>query len=294
MGPYYKSVTSASNILPLDKTLLAEMEAANEEELKKLDERLAEAEKIEGESEISDALKARANYLTRIGDKVRFLFLHHFPRLHEMNLGTILTSSKARTRKDTRARVAHRHHIDHRPSWVLLFRHRYRDNQHGQGGEVRLLSIPTIFLANLTLDRLIDEGGDWDRRNRLKVYTGLHFLSIRQFKRGGELLLDALSTFTATELLSYNEFVGLTVIANTLGLKRVDLKKKVRGFSIFLIPYTTALRVHSQLINAPEVNQVLPEIPVLGDLVKNLYECHYDKFFVALGVVYPSSTHRLC
>ena len=38
MGPYYKSVTSASNILPLDKTLLAEMEAANEEELKKLDE----------------------------------------------------------------------------------------------------------------------------------------------------------------------------------------------------------------------------------------------------------------
>jgi len=72
MGPYYKSITSASNILPLDKALLAEMEAANEEELKKLDERLAEAEKIEGESEISDALKARANYLTRIGDKVYF------------------------------------------------------------------------------------------------------------------------------------------------------------------------------------------------------------------------------
>jgi 26S proteasome regulatory subunit N7 len=78
MGPYYKSVTSASNILPLDKTLLAEMEAANEEELKKLDERLAEAEKIEGESEISDALKARANYLTRIGDKVYFPFLYAF------------------------------------------------------------------------------------------------------------------------------------------------------------------------------------------------------------------------
>jgi len=78
MGPYYKSITSASNILALDKTLLAEMEAANEEELKKLDERLAEAEKIEGESEISDALKARANYLTRIGDKVCLVFLDDF------------------------------------------------------------------------------------------------------------------------------------------------------------------------------------------------------------------------
>lgn len=69
MGPYYKSITSASSVIPLDKTLLAEMEKANEVELKKLDERLAEAEKTEGESEISDALKARANYLTRIGDK---------------------------------------------------------------------------------------------------------------------------------------------------------------------------------------------------------------------------------
>jgi 26S proteasome regulatory subunit N7 len=47
------------------------MEKANEEELKRLDDRLADAQKTEGESEISDALKARANYLTRIGDKVR-------------------------------------------------------------------------------------------------------------------------------------------------------------------------------------------------------------------------------
>ena len=37
MGPYYKSIISASNILPLDKALLSEMERANEEELKKLE-----------------------------------------------------------------------------------------------------------------------------------------------------------------------------------------------------------------------------------------------------------------
>jgi hypothetical protein len=39
------------------------------------------------------------------------------------------------------------------------------------------------------------------------------------------------------------------------------------------------------------VNQVLPEIPVLGDLVKNLYEYHYDKFF-ALGLFSPHSQPR--
>lgn len=38
-----------------------------------------------------------------------------------------------------------------------------------------------------------------------------------------------------------------------------------------------------QIMSAPEVNQVLPDLPILGDLVKNLYECHYDKFFRALG-----------
>ena len=59
------------------------------------------------------------------------------------------------------------------------------------------------------------------------MYEGYHLLSIRDFKAGGELLLDALSTFTATELLSYNEFVTLTVLANTLSLPRTELKKKV-------------------------------------------------------------------
>ena len=48
------------------------MEAANEEEPKKPDEELAEAEKIEGQPEISDALKARANFLSRIGEQGMF------------------------------------------------------------------------------------------------------------------------------------------------------------------------------------------------------------------------------
>ena len=85
-----------------------------------------------------------------------------------------------------------------------------------------------LISTNLTkADELIEKGGDWDRRNRLKVYRGLHLLSIRQFKPASALLIDALSTFTATELLSYSDFVSLTVISSTLTLNRVDLKKKV-------------------------------------------------------------------
>lgn len=70
MAPYYRLVTS-SGTLPLDSSLLESLEKANKEELEKLDERLSEAEKTEGESDIADALRARANYFTQIGNKVR-------------------------------------------------------------------------------------------------------------------------------------------------------------------------------------------------------------------------------
>ena len=70
MAPYYKIVTNHS-ALPLDQALLDTMEQQNKDELQKIEDRLAEAEKQEGETEISDALRAKATYLTRIGDKVR-------------------------------------------------------------------------------------------------------------------------------------------------------------------------------------------------------------------------------
>jgi 26S proteasome regulatory subunit N7 len=70
MAPYYQLITSSSKpLLPLDSSLLASMQEANAATLKSLDETLESAKKTEGESEISDALKARANFLTRIGEK---------------------------------------------------------------------------------------------------------------------------------------------------------------------------------------------------------------------------------
>jgi len=201
-----------------------------------LDQRLAEAEKTEGESEISDALRAKANFFTRIGDKDRAVEAQKVALEKTPGLGARIDIVLTLVR-------------------IGFF---FGDND--------------LIAAQLKqAEKLIEEGGDWDRRNRLKVYSGLHLVSIRQFKRGGEQFLDALSTFTAVELLSYNDFVALAVIAGALTLKRVDLKKKI--------------------IAAPEVIQVLPEIPLLGDLIKNLYDCHYDKFFIALATL--EQTHLL-
>ncbi|CDO75233.1 hypothetical protein BN946_scf184895.g13 [Trametes cinnabarina] len=234
MAPYYRIVT-ATNVLPLDEALLAQMEQQNKEELDKIDERLEEAKKTEGETDIADALRARANYLTQIGDKDRAIEAQKVALEKTPGLGSRIDIV------------------------LTLIRISFFFNDH------------ELILQHLAqADELVEKGGDWDRRNRLKVYRGLHCLSIRQFKRGAELLLDALSTFTATELISYNDFVATTIISNVLTLTRPDLKKK--------------------LISAPEVIQVLPELPLLADLMKNLYDSHYDKFFIALAAA-TEQTH---
>jgi 26S proteasome regulatory subunit N7 len=72
MAPYYRLVVAA-NVLPLDQVLLDKLEKENSAELERLDKVLKEAEETEGESDIADALRAKASYLTRIGEKVRSL-----------------------------------------------------------------------------------------------------------------------------------------------------------------------------------------------------------------------------
>ncbi|OJD14168.1 hypothetical protein AJ78_05455 [Emergomyces pasteurianus Ep9510] len=86
---------------------------------------------------------------------------------------------------------------------------------------------------------LVESGGDWDRRNRLKAYKGLHLLTIRSYNLAAPLLLDSLSTFTSYELCSYSSLVVYSVLAGSLALKRLDFKAKV--------------------VDAPEIKAILGE-----------------------------------
>lgn len=86
------------------------------------------------------------------------------------------------------------------------------------------------LLVKKNIDRaktLVETGGDWDRRNRLKAYQGLHLLTIRSYNLAAPLLLDSLSTFTSYELCSYSHLVVYSVLAGSISLKRVDFKSKV-------------------------------------------------------------------
>jgi 26S proteasome regulatory subunit N7 len=71
MAPYLRSVLS-SNQLVSDKTnesLLKELEDTNEAEPKKFEERRAEAEKFEGETDVVEATRDKAYSLTNTDDK---------------------------------------------------------------------------------------------------------------------------------------------------------------------------------------------------------------------------------
>lgn len=112
---------------------------------------------------------------------------------------------------------------------------------------------------------LIEEGGDWDRRNRLKVYEGIFLISKRDFKTAANLLLDTLGTFTSTEIMEYKDFVRYSVLTAALTLNRPDFKAKV--------------------VNAPEILEVVHEIPHLSEYANSFYNCQYAPFFKALAEI---------
>jgi len=152
MAPYYEKVCKDLS-WKIDEKLLQEMKAENEQALKKLDEKIAE--ETEYESDEKDVLLMKAEYLCKIGDKEESL--------------TVFRKAYDKT-------VALGHRLD------IIF---------------NLIRIGLFYMDHNLITRnidkakeLIEEGGDWDRRNRLKVYQGLYSIAIRDFKTAASLFLE--------------------------------------------------------------------------------------------------------
>ncbi|KAJ3275051.1 26S proteasome non-ATPase regulatory subunit 6 [Terramyces sp. JEL0728] len=111
---------------------------------------------------------------------------------------------------------------------------------------------------------LIEKGGDWDRRNRLKVYEGVFLISNRNFKDAVSLLLDSLATFTSTELMEYKEFVQYASLTAALILERPEFKN---------------------VIDSPELLECIHEIPHLSEYLNSFYQCQYSAFFTSLAAI---------
>lgn len=182
-------------------------------------------------------------------------------------------------------------------------------------------------LVKKTVDRasaLVESGGDWDRRNRLKAYQGLHLLSVRSYSTAAPLLLDSLSTFTSYELCNYSSLVVYAVLAGSVSLKRVDFKAKVvdapeikailgegedrlaalsgalsagpsagdeempdASTTSTSAPRPTAVNLTTLGQSSAEQQDAdsTVDFKPLANLVSSLYSGNYSSFFVALGMV---------
>lgn len=115
--------------------------------------------------------------------------------------------------------------------------------------------------------KLAADGGDWDRRNRLKVYSALNKLLARDVKTAASLLIDCIATFSCNELCSYTDFIMYTVISNLLHLPRTALKEKI--------------------IDGPEIISVVNEVPTVSELANTLYDCDYAGYLRAVVAIRP-------
>lgn len=75
--------------------------------------------------------------------------------------------------------------------------------------------------------RLIEKGGDWDRRNRFTVYSAAHYFRIRKFKECADGLLSSIATFSATEIFDYERLVKYVILSSVLTLDRAAMNKKL-------------------------------------------------------------------
>ncbi|CAI2375439.1 unnamed protein product [Moneuplotes crassus] len=123
------------------------------------------------------------------------------------------------------------------------------------------LNLPKIRKDVETCKKLVDEGADWEKKNKLKVYEGVYCMIIRDFKRAAELLLDSVATFTCSELLDYKDFVFYTVVTAMVSLDRKTIRENV--------------------VNSPDILAVIRDVPHLKKFSDSFYNFDYKSFFEA-------------
>lgn len=247
MAPLYEEISQDLG-WEIDSAALERMQAANAQKLQELGDKIKDAEENLGEMEVRDALLAKADYLAEIGDRAA--------------AGEAYTATEAKT-------------AGAGPKLDLALSLLRLDMSRGDWHAVKD-----------GLDRahaLCAKGGDWERKNRLKVYEAVFLTAIRQFRRAAELFLDSVATFTATELMNYTQCVFYTVALSVVALDRTTLK--------------------SSVIENPEILSVIDQVPHLHSFLSSLYNSRYNEYFTAFAgltdalrsdrVIYPHFRYYL-
>ena len=215
-----------------DEGAVKRMREANERRLREIDAKIEDAKENLGDVEVRDAMYERARFYASVGECEKACEAYEETEEKTASVGQKMDGAFAMMR-------------------VRFSR----------------LELQEVKKLIAKIKELLDQpgGGDWERKNRLKVYEGLYSAATRDFETATKLFLDSLSTFTSYELLSYDDFVFYTVICAVVTLPRTELKAKV--------------------IDSPEILSVLNRLPGLGDFLNALHKCDYRTFMSAFPIV---------
>ncbi|KAI5800049.1 26S proteasome subunit RPN7-domain-containing protein [Geopyxis carbonaria] len=240
-----------------DETHYNELKKSNDDELEGYEKELQEATEKAGESEIVEAMGKKAEFRARVVDKEKAL-----AEYEELFLKTASTGAK----------------IDIVLAMIRL--QMFFDDKYGVERNIE------------RAHRLVESGGDWDRRNRLKSYNGLHLLTTRHFSDAAPPLLESLSTFTSNELCAYSTLVLYAVLAGTVSLNRVDFKKSVVDSAEVLgILGSKPIPAAGGEIDMIDVGS-LEGYESLETLINSFYTCDYKSFFTSLAEVEEKFLNR--
>jgi 26S proteasome regulatory subunit N7 len=223
MLPYYEKHLCPSPLGAPDAALIAELKKKNEEELAKIEAKIVDAKDNLGDIEVRDGLLEKAHFFNRIGDKDKALEAYKVAYEKTVGVGGKLDNILTCIR-------------------IGFF---FDDKE---------LIKKEIERAKVELGK----GGDWERRNKLKVYEGMYLMTIRDWKQAATLFLNVMPTFTATEVVEFKDFVFYAVITAMASLDRKTIRE--------------------QLITSPEVLSVIKETPCLQEFLESYFNSRYQEF----------------
>lgn len=201
------------------------------EELDRLDEKIADARAREGDVEIRDAIEAKALFYKNEAQD--------YPAAEKVFREAYALSGGPSRKME------------------ILF-------------EILQMNIEKYDLDALkkdiaTCQQLVEEGADWDKKNKLKIYEGVYCLIILDFKKAADLLISSIATFTCVELMDYRQFVFYTVVVALMTQDRKTIKTKV--------------------VNSSDILSVIRDIPYLKQYLESFYNCEYREFFEAFAEI---------
>lgn len=216
---------------PIDSSLLKQMSDFNDKKNKELDDKVEKEKEYMGESDLIDVK------LDKLREYNRACNIEAFDELfNSIEPKQITLHQKIEIYMDK--------------MWLYVFYYKYVD-----------------FAGVLKeIEELINEGGDWDQRNRMKVYQAIEYLIESKPVDAAPLLLDCLPVFTSFDVLEYDKYIFYTIICSILSLERTELYKRV--------------------VTCPDILSSTSQNPLSDLLITSFYNCKYDEFMKCLLQLY--------